>query len=149
MSYVLRFGTIVSLVGLFLCGLAYLKPDILADVSLNICDGPRQLGHLHREKNRSKYIEDLKRKIAVRRAEVHQILQALCREEIGLGEAAVRVKALETDENLPPLLGPLRPDETWKEKLNLWIVEGVRDELANDPEGAGRLLRRLERETRC
>src|SRR5713101_3299706 len=88
MSYVLRFGAIVSLVGLFLCGLAYLKPDILADVRLNIWDGPRQLGHLNREKNRSRYIEALKRKIAVRRAEVHRILQALCREEIGLGEAA-------------------------------------------------------------
>src|ERR1700730_11408505 len=125
MNIVLRGFTIVSLLGLFLGWLVYLEPDILAKFKLNIWDGPRQLGNFNREKDRFNNLDDLKRKLAIRRGEFDRIVQAICKEEIGLVEAAVRVKALETVRKLPPLHWSLQPNETWEEKLHLWILERV------------------------
>ncbi|HMF16779.1 MAG TPA: hypothetical protein VKE98_06195 [Gemmataceae bacterium] len=143
MIYLLRYTMILLSILAVLGTVAYFQPDLLS--RFGVPDAPRQLQNYLREKNRSTHLKEHHRALDERRAKIGRIVQALCQEEIGLSEAARRVKALEK-ENLPPLIWAEIPPEKWPERLHVCLLELVADELSENPEKAARLLPRLEKE---
>ena len=143
MIYLMRYSVILFSLLALLGGVAYFQPDLLS--RFGIPDAPRQLQNYFREKNRSTHLKEHHRALDERRAKIDRIVRALCKEEIGLCEAARRVKALEK-ENLPPLMWVEIPKEKWPERLHVCLIELVAEELSEKPEKAARLLPRLEKE---
>jgi len=145
MNAVLRYGTIISILAIIVGGLTYFQGDRLREVSPAFWDVPQHFQNFHRENNRWHRLDATLKSQDLRRAEIHKIVQAICKEEIGLGEAARRVKALETERHLPPLRWPLVPKEKWPEELYACLLEQVAFELSDDPAKAA-LVKRLEKE---
>jgi hypothetical protein len=145
MSYLLRSAIILSGLILILGSLAYFQPGLFSQLGVSFWDGPRQLQDYCREEKRSRTLEDLQKRMVERRAEMNRIVEALCREEFGLAEAANRIHALETERNLPPLRWG-EPKEKWPELLYQCLIEQAAVDLAAEPEKAKRILPRLVKE---
>ena len=145
MNTVLRYGTIISILAIIVGGLTYFQGDRLREVSPAFWDVPQHFQNFHRENNRWHRLDATLKGQDLRRAEIHKIVQAICKEEIGLGEAARRVKALETERHLPPLRWPAVPQEKWPEQLYVCLLEHVAFELGDDAEKTA-LFQRLEKE---
>jgi hypothetical protein len=145
MIYLLRSAMILLVFGVILGSLAYFQPGFLSQVRLNFWDAPGQLQRYNREIRRSGNLAEFKKGQDERRAEIQKIVEAVCKEEFGLCEAARRVKALETERHLPPLTWG-EPQEKWPELLYRSLLDQVADELGNQPEKAKRLLPQLARE---
>ena len=145
MNAVLRYGTIISILAIIVGGVTYLQGERLRQISPAFWDMPQHLENYQREQNRWRHLDEFMKSQDLRRAEIRKIVQAICKEEIGRGEAARRVKALETEGHLPPLRWPAVPEEKWPEQLYVCLLEHVVFELGDDAEKTA-LFQRLEKE---